>query len=147
LPSTLPGSWRRSSYSYVYAPGDEINFEVELQTYQGKAEVQAGTLKIPSDLPSDYLLVRAYGGPRLIEAGEEPNVFGSLGDLVDAISTLPSYDTLTVELFAIDPYSPYADALYGVTKATFDFPGYVIYDEWEEEAILIEPESGSAEKE
>ena len=138
---------RLSIDSYVYAPGDEINFEVELQTYQGKAEVQAGTLKIPSDLPSDYLLVRAYGGPRLIEAGEEPNVFGSLGDLVDAISTLPSYDTLTVELFAIDPYSPYADALYGVTKATFDFPGYVIYDEWEEEAILIEPESGSAEKE
>ncbi|HHK67162.1 MAG TPA: hypothetical protein ENJ47_02010, partial [Candidatus Acetothermia bacterium] len=31
---------RLSIDSYVYAPGDEINFEVKLQTYQGKAEVQ-----------------------------------------------------------------------------------------------------------
>jgi len=137
---------RLSLDSYTYSPGDEINFEVELQTYQGKASVKTGTLKIPSDLPGDYLLVRAYGGPRLIEAGEEPNIFESLGDLIDAISTLPSYDTLTVELFAIDPFSPYADALYGVTKATFNFPGYVIYDEREEDAILTEAASIPAEK-
>ena len=109
--------------------------------------MQSGTLKIPSDLIGDYLVVRAYGGPRLIEEGEEPNVFESLGDLVDAIATLPNYETLTVELFAIDPFSPYADALYGVTKATFDFPGYVVYDEWEEEAILVESDSTPAEKE
>jgi len=138
---------RLSLDSYAYAPGDEIGFEVELQTYQRKTRVQSGTLKIPSDLIGDYLVVRAYGGPRLIEEGEEPNVFESLGDLVDAIATLPNYETLTVELFAIDPFSPYADALYGVTKATFDFPGYVVYDEWEEEAILVESDSTAAEKE
>jgi len=137
---------RLSIDSYVYAPGDEINFEVELQTYQGENRVQAGTIKIPAELIGDYLIVRAYGGPRLLEAGEEPNVFESLGDLVDAIATLPTYETLTVELFAIDPFSAYLDALYGVTKVTFEFPGYVVYNEREEEAILVEPDSNSGAK-
>jgi len=137
---------RLSIDSYTYAPGDEIYFEVELQTYQGENRVETGTIKIPEDLIGDYLIVRAYGGPRLLEAGEEPNVFESLGDLVDAIATLPSYETLTVELFGVDPFSAYADALYGVTEVTFDFPGYVVYDEREEEAALIESDSTSGEK-
>jgi len=137
---------RLSLTSYAYYPGDEIDFEVELQTYQGEKRVETGTIEIPEELIGEHLLVRAYGGPRLLEAGEEPNVFESLDDLVEAISTLPSYDTLTVELFIIDPFSPYSDALCGVAKVTFDFPGYVVYDEREEEAILIEPDSTWSEK-
>ncbi|MCK5247287.1 hypothetical protein KAR02_10325, partial [Candidatus Bipolaricaulota bacterium] len=33
------------------------------------------------------------------------------------------------ELFAIDLYSVDPNALFGVAEETFEFPGYVIYDE------------------
>jgi len=123
---------------WIYAPGDTIRFRLELQTYQGDMRVEEGEIVIPEDLFSDYVIVRAYGGPRYLEGGETPAVFADLADMIEAVETLPSYDRLTVELFAIDPYSPYADALYGVTEVTYDFPGYVVYDEWEATALLTE---------
>jgi len=132
---------------WIYAPGDTIRFRIELQTYQGDMRVEEGEIVIPEDLYSDYVIVRAYGGPRYLEGGETPPAFVDLADMIDAVESLPSYDRLTVELFAIDPYSPYADALYGVTEVTYDFPGYVVYDEWEATALLTEAPPSEPEAE
>jgi hypothetical protein len=129
--------------SIGYMPGSTIHFTVTLQTYQGEEIVREGDLAIPESLDADYLKVRAYGGPRPLERGEAPRVFGSLDDLVDAVETLPSYETLTVELFALDPYSPYADAWFGVVSLTDVFPGQVIYDEREASALLLFGDSAS----
>jgi len=123
---------------WIYAPGDTIQFTLSLQTYHGEARIETGEIVIPDDLYSDYVIVRAYGGPRYLEGGETPAVFDDLEDMIDAVETLPSYSQLTVELFAIDPFSPYGDALYGVTEVTYDFPGYVIYSEREVDAVLVE---------
>lgn len=123
--------------SDAYAPGDPIQFKLTLQTFQGERIDLKGTLAIPPTLDADYLVVRAYGGPRRVEAGETPRTFEGLEDLVETIATLPSYELLTVELFAIDPYSPKADALFGVTKVTREFPGHVVYDTREATAVLI----------
>ena len=131
---------------WIYSPGDTIHFRIGLQTYRGEKRIEEGEIVIPDDLVSDYLFVRAYGGPRLLEAGESPQEFEDLGALIEAIETLPSYATLTVELFALDPFSPYLDALYGVSEVTFEYPGYVIYDEREVEAVLVESSETSAEE-
>ncbi len=131
----------------IYAPGDTIRFRLDLQTYQGDMRVEEGEIVIPDDLFSDYVIVRAYGGPRYLEGGETPAVFADLADMIEAVESLPSYDRLTVELFAIDPFSPYADALYGVAEVTYDFPGYVVYDEWEATALLTEAPPSEPEAE
>ena len=125
---------------WIYAPGDAVRFRLEMQTYQGEMRIEEGEIVIPEDLYSEYVIVRAYGGPRYLEGGESPPVFVDLADMIDTVESLPSYDRLTVELFAIDPYSPFSDALYGVTEVTYDFPGYVVYDEWEATALLTEPQ-------
>jgi len=125
----------------VYTPGESISFRVVLQTYQGETRTEEGTIAIPPDLIADYIAVRAYSGPRTIERGEAPATFEHLADLIDAIEELPSYDTLTVELFAVDPFSAYSDALYGVDKVRIHVPGYVLYGERERSALLG-PESG-----
>ena len=130
--------------SDFYAPGDVIHFALALQTFQGEWIDLEGTLGIPSDLDADFLYVRAYGGPRLIEAGELPRTFEGLEDLIAAIEDIPSYETLTVELFAVDPYSPRAEALFGVTEVTRVFPGHVVYDEREVTAILMLPSGGES---
>jgi hypothetical protein len=128
--------------SDFYAPGDVIHFTVALQTFQGEGIDLEGTLGIPSDLDADFLFVRAYGGPRLIEAGELPQTFEGLEDLIAAIEDIPSYETLTIELLAVDPYSPRAEALFGVTEVTRVFPGHVVYDEREVTAVLMLPSGG-----
>jgi len=125
---------------WIYAPGDTVAFSLELQTYQGEMRTEEGEIVIPEDLYSDHIIVRAYGGPRYLEGAESPPAFADLADMIDAVESLPSYDQLTVELFAIDPYSPYSDALYGVTEVTYDFPGYAVYGEWEATALLTEPQ-------
>ncbi|MFC2077897.1 SpoIVB peptidase S55 domain-containing protein, partial [Candidatus Bipolaricaulota bacterium] len=119
----------------VYTPGDTIRFRLYLQTYQGEALTREGELVIPQGLIAEYLLVRAYGGPRYIESGETPDVFEGLGDLIKAIEGIPNYEMLTVELFAVDPFAARSDALFGVTDVTFEFPEYVVYGEREENAI------------
>ncbi len=125
---------------WMYAPGDTIRFMVELQTYQGEMRIETGEITIPDNLYSNHVIVRAYGGPRYLEQGESPPAFDDLTNLIDAVASLPSYSQLTIELFAIDPSSPYRGALYGVTEATFDYPGYVIYGEREVAAMLTTPE-------
>jgi len=112
-----------------YAPGDTIHYEVFLQTFQGEGRIESGALQIPENLLSDVIVVRAYGGPRYLENGEAPPEFEGLDDLIENVELIPSYDMLTVELFAVDLYSVDPNALFGVTEETFEFPGYVIYDE------------------
>jgi hypothetical protein len=125
----------------AYEPGETIHFRLVLQTYQGERLIREGELGVPEELIADYLLVRAYGGPRYIESGESPEVFEGLGQLIEAIDEFPSYETLTVELFAIDPFAARSDALVGITEVSFDFPEYVVYGEREESAILVPPET------
>lgn len=124
--------------AYVYAPGDNVLYRVTLQTYQGDIRTVEGKLAIPEDFLSDTtLVVRAYGGPRVLERGETPRVISTLAELLEAIEEIRAYDSLTIELFAEDPYSTYTDALHGVTEEIIEFPGYVIYDEWEQAALLL----------
>lgn len=120
-----------------YAPGETLQFRLTLQTYQGDVLVREGELAIPEGLLADHLLVRAYGGPRYLESGEEPDVFTGIDDLISAIESFPGYQTLTVELFAVDPFSAWSDALFGVTEVSFEFPGYVVYGEREVSALLL----------
>lgn len=129
----------------VYAPGDSIHFQLELQTYQGERLTRGGEITIPEELIAEYLLVRAYGGPRYLESGEKAKVLESIDDLVEAIEDIPSYEILTVELFAVDPFAARSDALFGVAEVTYEFPEYVVYGEREESAILIEPDEDAGE--
>jgi hypothetical protein len=123
---------------FVYLPGDTIGFSLVLQTFQGERIVRTGELVIPEDLMADEIVVRAYGGPRLLERGEEPETFESLADVIALIERIPTYETVTVELMAVDPYlSDGGEALYGVAKARHDYPGYVVYDEREARALVL----------
>jgi SpoIVB peptidase S55 len=114
-----------------YAPGDTVTYEVILQTFQGESRVETGSLQIPTDLLSDIIVIRAYGGPRYLEDGETAREFDGLGDLIDAIESIPAYDELTVELFAVNLLSFDPKAIFGVAEEVYEFPGYVIYDERE----------------
>jgi hypothetical protein len=113
----------------VYAPGDTIHYAVDLQTYHGKVVTQTGAITIPEGLSADEITVRAYSGPRLLEAGESPEEFTSLGEIISAIEDLPSYDTLTVELFAPNPLSPSGEGLEGIDKVRTQVSGYFLYDQ------------------
>ncbi len=112
-----------------YAPGDTIQYQVDLQTYQGGTQTVEGEITIPDELMADDITVRAYSGPRLLEDGEQPQEFQSLDDVVQAIEDLPTYDTLTVELFAWDYTSP--NGMQGIDKVRTDVSGYFLYDERE----------------
>ena len=109
-----------------YAPGDTIHYTVDLQTYQGDVRMIEGEIAVPEELFADDITVRAYGGPRLLEEGEAPLEFQSLDDLMQAIEDLPTYDTLTVELFAWDYASP--NGMQGIDKERTDITGYFLYD-------------------
>jgi hypothetical protein len=123
---------------FVYSPGDTIGFSLVLQTFQGERIVRTGEIVIPEDLMADEIVVRAYGGPRLLELGEEPETLESLADVIALIETIPTYETVTVEILAVDPYlSDGGEALYGVAKARHDYPGYVVYDEREARALVL----------
>jgi len=118
-----------------YAPGDTIHYTVDLQTYQGGTQTVEGDITVPDWLFADDITVRAYGGPRLLEEGEPPREFQSLDDLIQAIEDLPTYDTLTVELFAWDYASP--NGMQGIDKVRTDITGYFLYDTREVTVPLI----------
>ena len=122
----------------AYAPGDTVHYTIELQTYHGEKQTQEGEITIPIDLLADDITVRAYSGPRFLEEGESPVEFESLGELIEAIEELPSYDTLTVELFAWDYTSP--NGLQGIDKVRTEITGYFLYDEREVSVPLFLPE-------
>jgi hypothetical protein len=129
---------------FVYSPGDTIGFSLVLQTFQGERIVRTGEIVIPEDLMADEIVVRAYGGPRLLERGEEPQTLESLADVIALIEMIPTYETVTVEILAVDPYlSDGGEALYGVAKARHDYPGYVVYDEREARALVLSSSTDS----
>ncbi len=113
----------------AYAPGDVVRFLVRVRNWRGQEEEWEGELKIPEELDSPYVELRAYGGPRRREKGEPPPILESLGDLIDYLEGLPPYDTLTVELFARDPISDLVGEtwLYGVKGISDRLPGVVVY--------------------
>jgi len=113
----------------VYSPGDKVQFLVTIRGWRGEVEHWEGWLQIPTDIETPYVELRAYGGPRPREKGEGAAVFESLHDLLDYIEGIPSYDTLTVELFALDPISNVVGEtwLYGVDGVADRIPGTVVY--------------------
>jgi hypothetical protein len=113
----------------VYRPGDVIQFTLTLRHWRGEMRTVEGSLRIPSELDSPYVELRAYGGPRLREKGEPGYVFNTLDDLLDYIEGIPTFDTLTVELFAVDPISDIVGELwlYGVDSVSQKIRGSVVY--------------------
>lgn len=115
----------------AYQPGDTVQFTVLLRTWRGETRSLEGSIRIPPDLKTPYVVLRAYGGPRPREKGEPSPVFKSLEDVLDYIDSVPTYDVLTVELFAVDPISEVMGEawLYGVDYVSQRFPGHVVYGE------------------
>ncbi len=124
----------------IYCPGDTIHYTVVLQEYRGKSRIESGELLIPKQLVADGLVIRAYGGMRAIESGEAPLEFVDLEDLIQTIEDLPSQDTLTVELFALDPLSPQGNKLRGIVTETTEVEGFVMYDQREIDTLLVLPD-------
>ncbi|MBN1858272.1 hypothetical protein JW848_03595 [Candidatus Bipolaricaulota bacterium] len=106
----------------AYFPGETIAYAVTLSSTRHGMRTIEGTLEISAGEDAYFLAVRAYGGSRPASAGEVSPSMQSLGDVVAFVETLPSNDDLTIELFALDPWSPYADAWIGVNaeRTTFD---------------------------
>lgn len=113
----------------VYAPGDRVRFRVTLRGWRGEVERWDGWVQVPTDTATPYVELRAYGGPRKRERGEPAAVLESLDDLLKYIEGIPSYDTLTVEMFALDPISNVIGEtwLYAVDGARDRLPGSVVY--------------------
>lgn len=88
-----------------YAPGETISFTVYLRNWRGEIEALDGEITIPDDIYGDYVELRAYGGPRPLESGERIPLFEDLEDLLEFLEGIPTFNTLTVELFALDPIS------------------------------------------
>ncbi len=115
----------------TYAPGDRVRFAVTLRGWRGQLETWDGWVEIPDGIDTPYVELRAYGGPRQREKGEPARTLQSLADLLDFIDGIPTYDTLTVELFALDPLSSLVGQtrLYGVDGVSDRIPHTVVYGE------------------
>jgi hypothetical protein len=120
-----------------YSPGDTIHYTVDLQTYQGDVETIQGEIAVPEWLFADDVTVRAYSGPRLLEEGEPPIEFESLKEVIETVEDLPTYDTLTVELFAWDYAFP--NGMQGIEKVRTDVTGYFLYDSREVTVPMVMP--------
>jgi len=114
-----------------YLPGDIVRFTVYLQDWRGEVTSWSGEFPLPDGLDTPYVELRAYGGPRSIEKGEEAPLIDSIAALVDYIEGIPSYDTLTVELFALDPISELMGEpwMYGVGDVSVSVGRAVVYDQ------------------
>jgi len=128
----------------AYAPGDRVRFAVTLRGWRGQLETWDGWVEIPDGIDTPYVELRAYGGPRQREKGEPARTLESLADLLDFIDGIPTYDTLTVELFALDPISSVIGQtwLYGVDGVADRIPDTVVYGE----AVVILPVREKQEK-
>ncbi len=106
----------------AYFPGETIEYTVTLASVRHGVRIVHGELSIDEEEEAYYVAVRAYGGSRPVAGGEAGPSLQSLEDVVDFVEALPSNDDLTVELFSLDPWSPYADAWIGVDgdRTTFD---------------------------
>jgi len=114
-----------------FAPGDTVPFTVRGRDWRGEEHTWTGELRIPPGVDGPYVELRAYGGPRPLEKGEAPPVIESLEDLLDYIERVPGNDTLTVELFAVDPLTALTgvEHLVGVDGRTLQVPDSVVFGE------------------
>lgn len=110
----------------AYFPGETINYTVTLSSARHGSRMIEGMLEIAEDEEAYYVAVRAYGGSRPVEGGEAGPSLNSLEDIVAFVGALPSNDDLTVELFSLDPWSPYADAWVGVAANRTTLDGVAI---------------------
>jgi len=124
-----------------YRPGDMLFFEVKLRTWRGERITHRGALRIPTHAVGDYIIIRAFGGPRRREAGEPRVVFDNLNNLIRAIEDIPAWDTLTIEIFALTPAGEFLDRelLAGIAEKTIAMNGYVVLDNVQIIAKLVHP--------
>nr|BAL58453.1 hypothetical conserved protein [Candidatus Acetothermum autotrophicum] len=79
-----------------YKPGETVQYTVILQAYRGDEQKVTGELPLPEKLDSSSVTLRAFGGPRRSQDEETPE-FNSLDELIEALQTVPSNNSLTVE--------------------------------------------------
>ncbi len=125
----------------VYSAGDTVRFSVQTKDWRGELKEWTGELRIPAWLDTPYLELRAYGGPRMREGGEPPAVIESLEELIAYIEGIPTNDTLTVELFAVDPLGEMAGRadLYGGDGVSIPIPNAVVYGRVEGVLLFAPP--------
>jgi len=82
-----------------YAPGDVIEFAVELQTFYGELQTVTGQLQIPTDLDAFEIEVRAYAG---VPWDYSPPPIRSIEEFVAELEGRPANSTLVVELVTWD---------------------------------------------
>ncbi len=124
----------------AYIPGETIAYSLTLSSARHGMRTMQGTLEIPEDEDAFFLAVRAYGGSRPVSGGEAAPSITSLEDVVSFVGALPSNDDLTVELFALDPWSPYADAWRGVNADRTSIDGIPILGQIEVAVPLLAPD-------
>ncbi|MCI2426735.1 hypothetical protein LM597_04940 [Candidatus Acetothermia bacterium] len=125
----------------AYRPGDLLFFEIELRTWRGERATHRGALRIPAGTVGNFIIIRAFGGPRRREAGEPVPVFQDLNDLIRAIEGIPAWDTLTIEIFALTRTGVLLGQklLSGIAETTISMDGYVVLDDVKIVARLIHP--------
>ena len=124
----------------AYIPGETIAYSLTLSSARHGMRTMQGTLEIPEDEDAFFLAVRAYGGSRPVSGGEAAPSITALEDVVSFVGALPSNDDLTVELFALDPWSPYADAWRGVNADRTSIDGIPILGQIEVAVPLLAPD-------
>ncbi|NOX44322.1 MAG: hypothetical protein GXO72_01100, partial [Caldiserica bacterium] len=132
----------------AYAPGETISFDLYVRNWRGEVESLHGKLTIPVDVYGDYVELRAYGGPRPLETGEKPPLLETLEGLLEYLEGIPTFNTITVELFALDPLSDVAGQalLYGVDHVTEKTGMRFVYGEDRLIIPLVRGEGASPEE-
>ena len=79
-----------------YKPGEAVRYTVILQAYRGEEQKVEGELPLPEKLDTTSVTLRASGGARKSDQEEAPE-FDSLEDLIEALQSMASNNSLTVE--------------------------------------------------
>lgn len=79
-----------------YEPGEAVKYTVILQAYRGEEQKVEGELPLPEKLDTSSVTLRAFGGPRKSDQEEAPE-FDSLENLIEALQSMASNNSLTVE--------------------------------------------------
>ncbi len=80
-----------------YKPGETVKYTVTLQAYRAPEQKVEGELPLPEKLDTSSVTLVAFGGPRRSSRDEEAPEFDSLEELIEALQSLPSNNSLTVE--------------------------------------------------
>ena len=79
-----------------YKPGEAVKYTVTLQAYRDQEQKVEGELPLPEKLDTSSVTLRAFGGARKSDQEEAPE-FDSLEDLIEALQSMASNNSLTVE--------------------------------------------------